>query len=80
MKRILILALACCLLLLSACSAAGRIEDPFGYGNVSTTQDGRVNGTNDGLAPYGRHYAAPPVPGASGYTGTQRGTGMAGGQ
>ena len=81
MKRFCILVLAVCLLLtaLCACSATGRIEDPYsGYGNVSTTPDGRVNGTNDYLnGTYGSGWQGS---GASGYTGTQRGTGMAGGR
>lgn len=51
MKRIAILALSVLLLtaLLCACSATGTM-DPYygGYSNVSTTRNGRVNGTNDG--------------------------------
>lgn len=76
MKRFCILVLAVCLLLtaLCACSATGRIEDPYsGYGNVSTTPDGRVNGTNDAYYGTGR------INGQT-YTGTQRGAGMAGGR
>lgn len=49
MKRILILALAAVMLvsLLTACSATGMVTDPYGgYSNVSTTDDGTVNGTN----------------------------------
>ena len=78
MKRIFILVLVCCLLLLTACSASGRIDDPYGYGNVSTTPDGRVNGTNDYLN--GTYGSARQGSGTSGYTGTQRGTGRAGGR
>ena len=49
MKRIVILVLAVLTLcsLLCACSATGNIDPYGGYSNVSTTRDGRVNGTND---------------------------------
>ena len=49
MKRILICLLAACLLglVLAGCSATGRVSPNGMYGNVSTTTDGRVNGTND---------------------------------
>ena len=49
MKRILICLLAVCLLglVLTGCSATGRVGPNGMYGNVSTTTDGRVNGTND---------------------------------
>ena len=49
MKRILICLLAVCLLglVLAGCSATGRVSPNGMYGNVSTTTDGRVNGTND---------------------------------
>ena len=49
MKRILICLLAACLLglVLAGCSATGRVGPNGMYGNVSTTTDGRVNGTND---------------------------------
>ena len=49
MKRILICLLAVCLLalVLAGCSATGRVGPNGMYGNVSTTTDGRVNGTND---------------------------------
>ena len=49
MKRIVILALAVLMLcsLFCACSATGNIDPYGGYSNVSTTRDGRVNGTND---------------------------------
>ena len=41
--------LAVCLLalVLAGCSATGRVGPNGMYGNVSTTTDGRVNGTND---------------------------------
>ena len=55
MKRIMLLTLAMLLLLsvLSACSAAGTATaDPWGYGNVSTTRDGYVNGTNRNMPGY----------------------------
>ncbi len=56
MKRICILVFTALFLLgtLCACSASGRINDPFypdGYSNVSTTHDGTVNGVNDRRAP-----------------------------
>ena len=49
MTRILICLLAACLLglVLAGCSATGRVGPNGMYGNVSTTTDGRVNGTND---------------------------------
>lgn len=55
MKRILLLTLAALLLLgaLSACSATGTATaDPWGYGNVSTTRNGYVNGTNRNMPGY----------------------------
>lgn len=51
MKRTVILVLICTLLVgaLSACAASGYVDDGRGYyGNVSTTRDGYVNGTNHG--------------------------------
>ena len=51
MKRTVILILICTLLVgaLSACAASGYVDDGRGYyGNVSTTRDGYVNGTNHG--------------------------------
>ena len=49
MRRIWICLLAVCLLalVLAGCSATGRVGPNGMYGNVSTTTDGRVNGTND---------------------------------
>ena len=49
MRRIWICLLAVCLLalVLTGCSATGRVGPNGMYGNVSTTTDGRVNGTND---------------------------------
>lgn len=49
MRRIWICLLAVCLLalVLAGCSATGRVSPNGMYGNVSTTTDGRVNGTND---------------------------------
>lgn len=49
MKRTVILVLVTVLLLgaLSACAASGYVDDGRGYyGNVSTTRNGYVNGTN----------------------------------
>ena len=51
MKRTVILVLVTVLLLgaLSACAASGYVDDGRGYyGNVSTTRNGYVNGTNHG--------------------------------
>ena len=106
MKRFLICFLAVCLMLavFTGCSATGRV-DPYGmYGNVSTTNDGRVNGTNNYYSgtngqtrggtndrayngTNGQSYqgmtgqaqrGATGQAGTNSYTGTQRGTGMAG--
>ena len=53
MKKIIILALAVILVigLFAGCSANGYIETPNTTGNVSTTRDGRVNGTNQPTYP-----------------------------
>lgn len=68
MKRIAILALSVLLLtaLLCACSATGTM-DPYygGYSNVSTTRNGRVNGTNDGY--YHGQYGYNGMYGQTGY-------------
>lgn len=66
MKRILTLTLAVLMLasLLCACSATGTVDPHYSYGNVSTTRDGRVNGTNDRYVPPYRGYEN----GASGST------------
>lgn len=68
MKRIAILALSVLLLtaLLCACSATGTM-DPYygGYSNVSTTRNGRVNGTNDGY--YRGQYGYNGMYGQTGY-------------
>ena len=51
MKRTVILVLVTVLLLgaLSACAASGYVDDGRDYyGNVSTTRNGYVNGTNHG--------------------------------
>ena len=95
MRRIWICLLAVCLLalVLAGCSATGRVGPNGMYGNVSTTTDGRVNGTNDYYNGYsgrdgqtynntnGRTYSGTTGHiGTSGSTATQRGTGMAGGR
>ena len=68
MKRIALLALSVLLLtaLLCACSATGTM-DPYygGYSNVSTTRNGRVNGTNDGY--YRGQYGYNGMYGQTGY-------------
>lgn len=48
MKRFLIAALAALMLasVLTACSGTATVDPYGGYSNVSTTDDGRVNGTN----------------------------------
>ena len=48
MKRIGIFVICAVLLLgiLTGCSATGYVDDGRGYSNVSTTGNGRVNGTN----------------------------------
>ena len=58
MKRTLTLMLAVLMLtsLLCACSATGTVDPYYSYGNVSTTHDGRVNGTNDRYTPPYRGY------------------------
>ena len=87
MRRIWICLLAVCLLalVLAGCSATGRVGPNGMYGNVSTTTDGRVNGTNDYYNGYsgmdGQTYnGTTGRTGTSGSTATQRGTGMAGGR
>ena len=54
MKKIILLALAVILVigLFAGCSANGSIDTEMtdGYSNVSTTRDGRVNGTNNQTA------------------------------
>ena len=61
MKKTLILVLALVMLVgtLTACSGTASIDPYYGYSNVSTTDDGRVNGTN-GASGYGarRSYAS----------------------
>ena len=48
MKRFLIAGLAALMLasVLTACSGTATVDPYGGYSNVSTTDDGRVNGTN----------------------------------
>ena len=90
MKRTVILVLVTVLLLgaLSACAASGYVDDGRGYyGNVSTTRDGYVNGTNHGGS--GRsgvtytpgtgtqntyRTTTPGMTGTNGMTGTRNGT------
>lgn len=78
MKRIAILALSVLLLaaLLCACSATGTM-DPYygGYSNVSTTRNGRVNGTNDGY--YRGQYGYNGMYGQKGYANGYGQTGYA---
>ena len=80
MKRIAILALSVLLLtaLLCACSAIGTM-DPYygGYSNVSTTRNGRVNGTNDGY--YRGQYGYNGMYGQTGYANSYGRTGYANG-
>lgn len=57
MKKILIFVLAAILVIgiFAGCSANGYIDTPDTYGNVSTTRDGRVNGTNRTVSPVRRN-------------------------
>ena len=74
MKKGLILLLAALMLavMLTACAATQPYD---GYSNVSTTRDGRVNGTNGYDGTYGGMYNGSYVPGYNpGYTGSTSGT------
>ena len=77
MKRTLAAMAAAMLLagVLSGCSGSVYYEDPWNEGNVSTTDDGRVNGTNRdlerGMYPNTNRVTTP---------GTSTGTGMTGGR
>ena len=51
MKRMGIFIISAVMLLsvLTGCSATGYVDDGRGYSNVSTTDNGRVNGTNPSM-------------------------------
>ena len=76
MKKALILLFAALMLatMLTACAAS----QPYyydGYSNVSTTRDGRVNGTNGYDGTHGGMYNGSYVPGYNpGYAGSTSGT------
>lgn len=76
MKRILTLTLAVLMLasLLCACSATGTVDPYYSRSNVSTTHDGRVNGTNDRYKP---PYHAYESDGSGSTAGVQRQSGAA---
>ena len=87
MKRTLTALLAAMLLagVLSGCSGSVYYDDPMPDGNVSTTDDGRVNGTNRYLEedlpmPKAGRRAPAPQTGASTSNGLEAGTGMTGGR
>lgn len=87
MKRTLTALLAAMLLagVLSGCSGSVYYDDPMPDGNVSTTDDGRVNGTNRYLEedlpmPKAGRRAPAPQSGASTSRGSEAGTGMTGGR
>ena len=87
MKRTLTALLAAMLLagVLSGCSGSVYYDDPMPDGNVSTTDDGRVNGTNRYLEedlpmPKAGRRAPASQSGASTSRGSEAGTGMTGGR
>ena len=87
MKRTLTALLAAMLLagVLSGCSGSVYYDDPMPDGNVSTTDDGRVNGTNRYLEedlpmPKAGRRAPASQSGASTSRGLEAGTGMTGGR
>ncbi len=73
MKRIGILVISAVLLLgiLTGCSATGYVDDGRGYSNVSTTDNGRVNGTNPSMTNGGNMTTSP---NGTGRTTTANGT------
>ena len=88
MKRTIAILLAAMVLTgaLTACSGTVGMDDRGAYGNVSTTPDGRVNGSNRTSGQYGS-YGYGSQNGSYGYGGQNgsygsgsSGTGMAGGQ
>lgn len=85
MKRTLTALLAAILLagVLGGCSGSVYYDDPMPDGNVSTTDDGRVNGTNRYLEedlPMPKTGRRTPTPqsGAATSRGSEAGTGMTG--
>lgn len=74
MKRMIAILLAALMLtgMLTACSGSVGMDDGYAYGNVSTTPNGTVNGTN---RTYGGNYSRGSAPGT-----TRTGTGMSGGR
>lgn len=74
MKRMIAILLAALMLtsVLTACSGSVGMDDGYAYGNVSTSPNGTVNGTNRS---HGSRYNRGRTPGTP-----RTGTGMSGGQ
>lgn len=80
MKRTIAILLAALMLtgVLTACSGSVGMDDGYAYGNVSTTPNGTINGTNRA---YNGSYNGYSSNGSGTMTGNSRtGTGMSGGR
>ena len=82
MKRMMLSVMAVMLLcgMFSGCSGSVYYDDPMPYGNVSTTNDGRVNGTNRCMEPGVPGERTRPTPQSGARAGSDNGTGMTGGR